>query len=215
VGVRRLPPDVGRMCRMADEAYGVSSGLVCTGEGARGRPEEARPGRQRDGERRRPARRPARPSARSCRDGVSWVRGGATRRSLRWRPDRSDRKDSPSKTDAGDDDKKGRGRESPPTNAPERGVRVTVWGEQLESAGDAAGGRRGRSRHQQAKWQSGPTGRRISRAGAKQSGPPAREKGVIFCVIRRLESVILRGEKCDSNVLCPFPPAKRCDLADC
>ncbi len=69
--------------------------------------------------------------------------------SLRWRPDRSDRKDSPSETDAGDDDKKGRGCESPHMNAPERGVRVTVWGEQLESAGDAAGGRRGRSRHQQ------------------------------------------------------------------
>ncbi len=32
---------------------------------------------------------------------------------------------------------------------------------------------------------------------------------MIICVIRRLESVISRGEKCDSNVLCPFPPAKK------
>src|SRR6266702_2101539 len=38
--------------------------------------------------------------------------------------------------------------------------------------------------------QSGPTGRRRSRAGARQSGPPAREKAGIICVIRRLESVI-------------------------
>ncbi len=50
MGVRRLPPDVGRMCRTADEAYGMGSGLICTGEGARGWPEEARPGRQREGE---------------------------------------------------------------------------------------------------------------------------------------------------------------------
>src|SRR6266702_2462074 len=55
----------------------------------------------------------------------------------------------------------------------------------------------------------GRGGHRRSRAGARQSGPPAREKGVIICVIRRLESVISRGEKCDSNVLCPFPPAKK------
>lgn len=57
-----------------------------------------------------------------------------------------------------------------------------------------------------------PKGARRSRVGTRQSWELPPPKTVIKHVIWGVESVIWWVEKCDLNGLCPFPPARECDL---